>query len=90
MSDKVLKANPAAPEPPTPEPKDDSLMQIVPPCFGEGLPGCFGDNFAWQRAGVEECEFCEWQNECAFGIEPCNFCDLKSKCKHDDEDLEYP
>jgi hypothetical protein len=60
-----------------------------PDCFGEGLPGCFGDNYGWAQAGVETCEFCEFSDDCSSGVEPCDFCDHRSKCKTEDEE-EYP
>jgi hypothetical protein len=58
----------------------------LPSCFGEGLPGCFGNNYGWAMAGVEMCEFCEFQSDCASGVEPCDFCDHRSKCKGDSEE----
>jgi hypothetical protein len=69
---------------------DESLeKEFLPSCFGEGMPECFGDNYGWQQAGVEICEFCEFSGECSSGVEPCDFCDHRSKCKTEDEE-EYP
>jgi hypothetical protein len=63
-----------------------SAEEDLPSCFSEGLPGCFGDNYGWQQAGVETCEFCEWSEDCASGAEPCDFCNYRSKCKGDSEE----
>jgi hypothetical protein len=52
----------------------------------KGLFFSFGDNYGWAMAGVEMCEFCEFQSECTSGVEPCDFCDHRSKCKGDSEE----
>jgi hypothetical protein len=63
-----------------------SVQEDLPSCFGEGLPRCFSDNYGWQQAGVEMCEFCEWSEDCASGADPCDFCNYRSKCKGDSEE----